>query len=52
MISLYNICTVHCLLGWWYVSCNGVEGWAPATFLDKTSGDVEKDEIPCLAGML
>lgn len=24
--------------GWWYVSCHGVEGWAPAEFLEKVPG--------------
>ncbi|XP_067948521.1 SH3 domain-containing kinase-binding protein 1-like [Watersipora subatra] len=37
--------------GWWYVSCDGAEGWAPATYLDKTSdGDTSKDEVLCLGG--
>ena len=43
--------------GWWYVACNGIEGWAPATYLEKinlsddqVSDSSEKDEIPCMAG--
>mgnify|MGYP001791214556 CR=1 FL=1 len=45
------------VIGWWYVACNGIEGWAPATYLEKinlsddqVSDSSEKDEIPCMAG--
>lgn len=43
-VTFFPFISVCCDLGWWFVSVQDSQGWAPGTFLTKADGPEDEEE--------